>query len=70
MAAVRSGQAVIPARLEPRLRRLLDLMDTRPGTVEDLARAGDVADVLAGLSELELMGLVARGPGGDYVRRA
>jgi DNA processing protein len=69
MGAVRARRPVTPARLAPRLRRLLDLMDTRPGTVEDLSRSGNVADVLADLSELELMGLVTRGPGGDYVRR-
>jgi DNA processing protein len=69
-AAVRAGRPAIPARLAPRLRRLLDRMDKRPGTVEALAGSDEVADVLAGLSELELMGLVVRGPGGDYVRRA
>jgi DprA winged helix domain len=29
-----------------------------------------VGDVLAGLTELELLGLVRRGPGGAYVRTA
>jgi DNA processing protein len=59
------------ARLEPGLRRLLDCVEGGVGTVEDLA-PGDVpvADVLAGLSELEFLGLVRRGPGGDYIRRA
>jgi DNA processing protein len=58
-------------RLEPRLRRLLRSVEDGVGTAEGLAAAGvDVADALAGLSELELLGLVTRGPGGDYVRRA
>ena len=59
------------ARLEPNLRQLLDSVEGGVGTVERLA-VGDlpVADVLAGLSELEFLGLVRRGPGGDYIRRA
>jgi predicted Rossmann fold nucleotide-binding protein DprA/Smf involved in DNA uptake len=57
------------ARLEPRLRRLLEAVETGAGTVEDLAQSTDVAEVLAGLSELEFLGFVTRGPGGDYVRR-
>lgn len=70
VAAVRAGQPPMAGRLEPRLRRLLDAVETGTGTVEGLAASADVADVLAGLSELELLGFVVRGPGGDYVRRA
>jgi DNA processing protein len=56
-------------RLEPRLRRLLKFVETGTGSVEGLAEGTDVADALAGLSELEFLGFVGRGPGGDYVRR-
>jgi hypothetical protein len=58
------------ARLEPRLRGLLEAVETGVGTVEGLAEKAEVAEVLAGLSELEFLGFVTRGPGGDYVRRA
>ena len=41
----------------------------RAGRRRDRARRGaEVGDVLAGLTELELLGLVRRGPGGAYVR--
>jgi DNA processing protein len=52
------------------LEALLDRVEAGVGTVEELTREAGVAEVLAGLSELELLGLVSRGPGGDYVRRA
>jgi DNA processing protein len=55
-------------RLEPRLRRLLKFVETGTGSVEGLAEGTDVAEVLAGMSELEFLGFVRRGPGGDYVR--
>ena len=63
-----------PARarepLEPRLEQLLAAVEAGRG-VDSIARAGaDVGDVLAGLTELELLGLVRRGPGGAYVRSA
>jgi hypothetical protein len=57
-------------RLDARLRRLLEAVETGTGAVEDLAAGTEVAVVLAGLSELEFLGFVTRGPGGDYVRRA
>ena len=59
----------LAARLEPRLRRLLEAVESGVRTVEGLTEGADVAEVLAGLSELELLGFVRRGPGGDYVRR-
>jgi DNA processing protein len=59
----------LAARLEPRLQRLLQAVETGIGSVEGLADGMDVADVLAGMSELEFLGFVRRGPGGDYVRR-
>jgi DNA processing protein len=56
--------------LAPRLARLLKAVE-KGATVDGLARAGeDVGDLLAGLTELELLGLVRRGPGGAYLRRA
>jgi len=70
VAAVRAGQPAMVAGLDPHLRRLLEAVETGTGTVEGLAASGDVAEVLAGLSELEFLGFVTRGPGGDYVRRA
>jgi DNA processing protein len=55
--------------LEPRLAQLLEAVETGQ-TVDSIVRAGiaDVGDVLAGFTELELLGLVRRGPGGAYVR--
>jgi len=58
------------ASLEPRLVHLLDAVEAGRG-VDAIVRAGArVGDVLAGLTELELLGLVRRGPGGAYVRSA
>ncbi|HEX6389604.1 MAG TPA: DNA-processing protein DprA [Solirubrobacteraceae bacterium] len=57
-----------PADLAPRLRALL--VDVRRGhvSVPALAAAGhDVDDALVGLTELELLGLVRRAPGGVVV---
>lgn len=54
----------------PRLRRVLDAVESGRG-VEELVAAGNaVSEVLADLTELELVGLVRRGPGGSYVRSA
>jgi DNA processing protein len=56
--------------LEPRLQQLLEAVEAGHG-VDSIVRAGaEVGDVLAGLTELELLGLVRRGPGGAYVRSA
>ncbi len=56
--------------LAPLLARLLGAVE-QGRTMESLAGAGeDVGEVLAGLTELELLGLVRRGPGGSYVRSA
>jgi DNA processing protein len=57
-------------RLEPRLAGLLDAVE-RGLDVDAIVRAGaDIGDVLAGLTELELLGLVRRGAGGAYIRAA
>ena len=56
--------------LEPRLEKLLRAVEAGQG-VDAIVRGGAaVDDVLAGLTELELLGLVCRGPGGSYLRTA
>jgi len=56
--------------LEPRLKATLDGVGSGLDTPDKLARAGvDATDVLLALSELELMGLLARGDGGRYLPR-
>ena len=57
-----------PASLEPRLRHTLESVGGGRDTPDKLAAAGtDAGEVLLRLSELELMGLLARGDGGRYV---
>lgn len=54
--------------LEPRLERLLEAVEAGLD-VDAIVRGGtEVDDVLAGLTELELLGLVERGPGGSWLR--
>ena len=58
------------AALEPRLGRILARVGAGRDTPDQLAASdSDVAEVLLALSELELMGLLARGDGGRYVSR-
>jgi len=58
-------------RLDPRLQALLEAVEQGEGAADSIARdPGEVADVLAGLSELEIIGLIRRAAGGRYVRRA
>jgi len=60
-----------PELLDGPLRILLDRLGARPATAAALLRAGDEADsVVAGLTELELLGYARRMPGGTYVRAA
>ncbi len=69
-AADRKPAGTRRARLAPRLRRLLDRVGAGRDTVGKLAVDGrDVEETMLGLSELELMGLLARGDGGRYVAR-
>ncbi|HKG02836.1 MAG TPA: DNA-processing protein DprA [Conexibacter sp.] len=57
--------------LEPDLRALLERVGGGCDTVAALASSGtDVDAVLAGLAQLELRGLVRRGPGGRYTATA
>jgi DNA processing protein len=70
----RAAQPEIPARaaqtgLEPRLRAMLEQVGAGLDTPDKLAGEGDAGEVLMALSELELMGLLARGDGGRYVPR-
>jgi DNA processing protein len=56
--------------LEPRLMRTLERVGSGCDTPDKLTRAGaQPSDVLLALSELELMGLLARGDGGRYLPR-
>jgi DNA processing protein len=58
------------AGLDPRLRATLDRVGAGSDTPEKLAGIGeDATETLLALSELELMGLLARGDGGRYVPR-
>jgi len=69
--AAQSPSAPRRPALEPRLQRLLDAVDGGRDTVGALARhPAEVAEIVAGLSELELLGALRRVAGGRYVRRA
>lgn len=58
----------LTAELEPRLERVLREVGTGRDTPDRLAGPGvEEAEVLLALSELELLGLLARGEGGRYV---
>jgi DNA processing protein len=58
------------AELEPRLRAVLEQVGAGLDTPDKLAGVdGDTGEVLMALSELELMGLLARGDGGRYIPR-
>jgi DNA processing protein len=57
--------------LDGRLRKLLDAVARGFGTADTIAsEPGDVPSVLAGLTELELLGLVRRDATGGYIRAA
>jgi DNA processing protein len=57
--------------LEPRLAALLEAVERGEGSPDSLASdQAQAADVLAGLTELELLGLVRRAAGGRYIRSA
>jgi DNA processing protein len=56
--------------LDSRLRRVLEAVERGGSAIDELASVPEaVASVMAALTELELLGLVARAPGGRYVRR-
>ncbi len=57
--------------VEPRLAALLEAVERGEGSPDTLASGPEeAAEVLAGLSELELLGLVRRAAGGRYIRSA
>jgi DNA processing protein len=60
-----------PSALSPRLRSLLAAVEQGNETVEAIAGGrGEASEVLSGLTELELLGLVRRAAGGRYLRCA
>jgi len=66
----RTARRPPPRRLEPRLQRTLARVRAGIDTPDRLRSDDqDVGQVLCALSELELMGLLARGDGGRYVPR-
>jgi DNA processing protein len=66
----RRASAAAPA-LDERLQALLDAVERGCGSADTIASApSEVGTVLAGLTELELLGLIHRGPAGTYVRSA
>lgn len=69
VATATVGSAGLTA-LEPELRELLERVHAGEDTVERLAStAAQAAEAMAGLTELELRGLLRRGVGGRYVRQ-
>ncbi len=67
----RPAQQIEPPALDPRLAALLEAVERGEGSPDTLASAPEeAAEVLAGFSELELLGLVRRAAGGRYVRSA
>jgi DNA processing protein len=56
-------------KLEPRLKTMLEQVGAGRDTPDKLAGEHDAGEVLMALSELELLGLLARGDGGRYVPR-
>jgi DNA processing protein len=66
----RRASAAAPA-LDEGLRTLLEAVERGQGSADLIASGPDeVGRVLAGLTELELLGLIRRGLGGGYVRCA
>jgi DNA processing protein len=57
--------------LDGPLRALLESIEQGKGSADAIAsQPADVPEILAGLTELELMGLIRRGAGGSYIRCA
>jgi len=71
-AAARSLEDVgKTAGLDKDLTALLDAVEQGKGSPDAIAsRPAEVPAILARLTELELMGLIRRGPGGSYIRCA
>ncbi|HWJ49507.1 MAG TPA: DNA-processing protein DprA, partial [Solirubrobacteraceae bacterium] len=63
-----SPEPAASTHLDPGLQRVLERVGSGSDTPDSLAREGmSLGDALAGLSELELMGLLSRGDGGRYL---
>jgi DNA processing protein len=55
--------------LDERLRSLLEAVERGHGSIDSIAAEPcEVPEALAGLTELELLGLIKRGPAGNYIR--
>jgi DNA processing protein len=68
--ALEAAPALEDTELDPQLQAILENVGAGRDTQAKLTSNGeDAGAVLAGLSELELMGLLARGDGGRYVPR-
>jgi len=66
-----STAAAVVEALEPRLRDLLEEVETGSDSLEALTQApGGVQGAMAGLAELEMLGVLRRVPGGRYQRTA
>ncbi len=64
-----SRRPPVPAGIPLRLQELLRAIDAGADSVDAHARTpAEVREVLGDLTELELLGLIARGPGGRYAR--
>jgi DNA processing protein len=68
-ARSRSTPQRAQTELEPRLRIVLERVGAGLDTPDKLTEKDDTGEVLTALSELELLGLLARGDGGRYVPR-
>ena len=69
-APIERPAAAVPVELTMRLRRVLELVGSGHDTPDRLTAQGyPPGSVLLALSELELMGLLARGDGGRYLPR-
>jgi len=62
-----AARAASRAGLEPRLRTLLEAVASGQDTLEAVSDGPGARSALSGLSELELLGLLRRRPGGRYV---
>jgi len=68
-SAPRKARAADPPLLEPHLAGLLEAVERGEGSPDKLSSdPSQAAEVLAGLTELELLGLVRRAAGGRYIR--
>jgi DNA processing protein len=70
-AAARGSTTRAAPDLSEPLRSLLESIERGEGSPDAIASSpAQVPDVMAGLTELELMGLIRRGPDGRYIRCA